>query len=60
VEWRKRRRTKERRVSRTLRLLEEPGGAAGAQLYRLPSSYRRDFVCNMHDAEISISLCNSS
>ena len=43
-----------REVSRTLRLLGEPGDANGAQLYRLPLSYQRDFVCKMHQVEISI------
>ena len=46
-------------VSRTLGLLEEPSDVAGAQLYRLPSSYRRDFVWKTYDVRISISLSNS-
>lgn len=40
---------------RTLGLLEEPGGVADARLYRLPLSYRQDFVCKMREVIISTS-----
>lgn len=44
---------------RTLRLLEEPFDAAGAQLYRLPLSYRRDFVCKTYDINLLYLICDS-